>query len=166
MCIACYILDDTGFQFKVLKKIDDDNWYAFADKSLKFQPQYLYKYRTINENSIKDLENDTLWFSHPYDFDDTLDSSVNIDIEKELLEFEKDKNIFDSQLVNMFYLSKNTLISDIPLEKLFSYIDEQIQKLESISRKLYMTSEFGYNFPSLFIPIGVSTVYPSSTNAS
>ena len=144
LSLRFHILDNTGLKFKKLKKLDDDSWCTFADKLLKFQPQYLYKYRTINEYSINDLENDTVWFSHPCDFDDTLDSSLNIDIQKELLEFEKDKNLLYKKLAIAFIFAifrKSGVKFDVEIhemiETLLPFYDEN-GKLDKIRAYGYL----------------------------
>lgn len=58
----------------------------FKKKIVPFQPQKLYRYRTVNDDNLNALENDYGWFSIPEDFDDTVDSTVNIDPEKEVEE--------------------------------------------------------------------------------
>ncbi len=71
------------------KKSEDEFWknyyLSFYDKI----PKSLYKYRKIDSNSLKCLEDDEAWFSHPKDFDDTMDSTLNNDIEEEIADFEK-----------------------------------------------------------------------------
>ena len=39
-------------------------------------PQYLYKYRAINDNTKKIIENNQLWFSKPADFNDPFDCKI------------------------------------------------------------------------------------------
>ena len=58
----------------------------FKKKILPLQPNKLYRYRTVNADNLNALENDYGWFSVPKDFDDTVDSTVNIDPEKEVEE--------------------------------------------------------------------------------
>ena len=56
----------------------------FKEKILPLQPHKLYKYRTVNDNNLNALENDYVWFTTPEEFDDTIDSTVNIDPEAEV----------------------------------------------------------------------------------
>ena len=56
----------------------------FNNKILPLQPLRLYKYREVNEYNLDSLENDYVWFSEPKSFDDSIDSTINIDPEEEV----------------------------------------------------------------------------------
>ncbi|WCL51469.1 DUF2971 domain-containing protein [Leptospira sp. GIMC2001] len=45
-------------------------------------PQYLYKYRTINSNSLSNLRDTTLWLSNPFNLNDPIDCIATFDVEK------------------------------------------------------------------------------------
>ena len=42
-------------------------------------PRYLYKYTSINEKSLRNIENNQLWFSNPKDFNDPFDFQFMLD---------------------------------------------------------------------------------------
>ena len=79
-----YRIDDYPLeeQEQLAKEFDIE----FKKKILPLQPHKLYRYRTVNNDNLNALENDYGWFSVPKDFDDTVDSTVNIDPEKEVEE--------------------------------------------------------------------------------
>ena len=49
---------------------------AAADLKLKFMPELLYKYRSINERSIDALQNDYLYSSQPENFNDVFEGAI------------------------------------------------------------------------------------------
>lgn len=101
------------------------NYYsAFYDK----MPKSLYKYRKINPDSLKCLENDEAWFSHPKDFDDTVDSTLNNDIEEELADFEKNPQKITKELsksfINIFASKYGISIDTSMIGELFPLFNE------------------------------------------
>lgn len=48
------------------------------------QPKYFYRYRKFDEYELENLRTETAWFSHPDQFDDSLDSALNIDLDSEI----------------------------------------------------------------------------------
>lgn len=48
------------------------------DELVNTIPNLLYKYTTINENTIKSIKNNELWFSKPSTFNDPFDCKINI----------------------------------------------------------------------------------------
>lgn len=80
---------DGNFPIETKKKKEDFMWEIFKKDFYVNQPKSLFKYRKANELSIKNLENDIAWFSKPVDFGDTVDFTLNTDIEAELEDFEK-----------------------------------------------------------------------------
>lgn len=83
---------------------DSKLWEEFKKSLLHSQPKYLYKYRKVDEYSIENLKNDTVWFSHPSKFDDTLDTSINIDIKQEMKEFQQNEMLYYRRLsIAMIY---------------------------------------------------------------
>lgn len=85
-----------------VKKNEDEFWSKYYSLFYDKMPKSLYKYRKINCYSLKCLENDEAWFSHPKDFDDTMDSTLNNDIEKELDDFEKNPQKIIKELSKAF----------------------------------------------------------------
>ncbi|MGE6190727.1 DUF2971 domain-containing protein [Stutzerimonas stutzeri] len=53
---------------------------------LKYEniPSILYKYRSINESSLKNLEDDTIWLSDPKNFNDPYDCSFHHKVEMDI----------------------------------------------------------------------------------
>lgn len=80
---------DGCISIKEMKNKEDEYWNMHSFLFCGFLPNSLFKYRKPTENAINNFENDTAWFSHPSDFDDTVDSVINNDIESELKEFEE-----------------------------------------------------------------------------
>ena len=70
---------------------EDLLWERFKKTLLGFQPKSLFKYRKINENNLKVLENKEAWFSIASEFGDMSDLTLNTDIEKELEDIETNK---------------------------------------------------------------------------
>lgn len=79
---------DNCRNFTEIKRNDDRFREIYITKFKDRLPKKLYKYRKINKCSLDCLENGTAWFTNPKDFDDTLDSTINNDIEKEKRELE------------------------------------------------------------------------------
>ena len=80
---------DGDFPIEIKKKKEDFMWEIFKRVFYSKQPISLFKYRKINEQNILNLENDVAWFSKPVDFGDTVDFTLNTDIEAELEDFVK-----------------------------------------------------------------------------
>lgn len=51
---------------------------AFAIKE-KHLPKSIFKYRSVDENSLKDLMEDSVWLTNPKDFNDPYDSIASLD---------------------------------------------------------------------------------------
>lgn len=85
-----------------VKKNEDEFWSNYYSLFYDKMPKSLYKYRKIYTDSLKCLENDEAWFSHPKDFDDTVDSTLNNDIEEELDDFEKNPQKIKKELSKAF----------------------------------------------------------------
>ncbi len=79
-----YRIDD--YPLEEQERIAKEFNIEFKKKILPLQPHKLYRYRIVNDDNLNALENDYGWFSVPKDFDDTVDSTVNIDSEKEVEE--------------------------------------------------------------------------------
>ena len=78
----CLSLDEMKFR-------EDAFWNNYHHSFYSLLPESLFKYRKPTEDAIKNFEDDNAWFSHPADFDDTVDSVIFNDLESELEEFEK-----------------------------------------------------------------------------
>lgn len=72
-----------------MKEKEDLMWEQFKRDYYPQQPKSLFKYRKVNNQNLFNLENDIVWFSKPVDFGDTVDFTLNTDIEAELEDFEK-----------------------------------------------------------------------------
>lgn len=85
-----------------MKNKEDEFWTKYSSLFYHLLPKSLFKYRKPTEDAIANLENDTAWFSHPSDFDDTVDSVINNDIESELKEFEEHPELVTIKLAAAF----------------------------------------------------------------
>jgi len=64
---------------------NEDKFWNGSFQFLREQlPKRLYKYRRPSHNSFDNFEKDQAWFSLPSKFDDTIDTSINNDIETEI----------------------------------------------------------------------------------
>ena len=109
--------------------IEEQNKLALEfDKIMKerifpLQPLKLYKYRSFNENNLNAIENDYAWFSLLKDVDDTVDSTINIDPEKEVEELEANQGqmMFEYNLEFIKSMFKRSGLS-IPDNQLREYL--------------------------------------------
>jgi len=93
---------DGDFPIEIKKKKEDFMWEIFKHDFYSKQPISLFKYRKINEQNILILENDVAWFSKPVDFGDTVDFTLNTDIEAELDDFEKHPQEYTKKIAIAF----------------------------------------------------------------
>lgn len=111
-----------------VKKNEDKFWSKHYEFFYDKMPKSLFKYRRIDCNSLKCLENDEVWFSHPKDFDDTIDSTLNNDIEEELADFEKNPQKITKELSKAFIsacvLEHGTSIDMNMFDEVFSLFNE------------------------------------------
>ena len=118
---GCSSIDD-------MKAKEDAFWSVYASSFYHLLPKSLFKYRKPTEDAIKCLKNDEAWFSHPADFDDTVDSVINNDIESELEEFEKHPEVVTMKLakafVGAFAASKGITIDEKQIEECLPLFDE------------------------------------------
>ena len=118
---GCSSIDD-------MKAKEDAFWSVYASSFYHLLPKSLFKYRKPTEDAIKCLKNDEAWFSHPADFDDTVDSVINNDIESELEEFEKHPEVVTMKLakafVGAFAASKGITINEKQIEECLPLFDE------------------------------------------
>lgn len=112
---------DRGVSLEEMRKREDAFWELYSSSFHRLLPKSLFKYRRPTEDAIKNLENDEAWFSHPADFDDTVDSVINNDIETELEEFEKQPELVTIKLatafVNAFAESKGFKVDEKQIEE-------------------------------------------------
>lgn len=96
--------------------------------SLKYEhiPKILYKYRSVNDNSIKNLLDDTIWLSDPKNFNDPYDCSFhyNVDLDPD-----------DRDLV-LSMVQGNGLLS--------RFTEEQIQSISENSHPMVRLLELSY----------------------
>ena len=93
---------DGSISFEQLKQKEDEFWQLYSSIFCSLIPKLFYKYRKPTEEAITNFENDEAWFSHPSNFDDTVDSTINNDIEEELEEFEKNPRNATERLAKSF----------------------------------------------------------------
>ena len=96
---------DNATSISDLRKNEDDFWNNYYHQFYKLLPKSLFKYRKPTERAIENFDSETAWFSHPKDFDDTVDSTLNNDIEAELDEFEKEPHKIIKELSKSFISS-------------------------------------------------------------
>lgn len=67
----------TGMIFPLdSKKLNIEGAYLLKNQHL---PSSIFKYREVNENSIKNLEEDTIWLADPSNFNDPYDCAHTVD---------------------------------------------------------------------------------------
>lgn len=93
---------DGAITLEQMKDNEDEFWRIYSSMFCNLIPKSLYKYRKPTEEAISNFENDEAWFSHPVEFDDTVDSTINNDVEKELKEFEKNPRSITEKLAKAF----------------------------------------------------------------
>lgn len=81
----------------------------------KYLPKSIFKYRAVNEYSLKNLEDDTIWLSSPFAFNDPYDCSHTID-SRELM-------------ISKFANNIENIITDSNLEHYFT--TEQIENIKA-----------------------------------
>lgn len=106
-------------------------------------PDFIYKYYGIGENSFSALENLRLYGSHPYSFNDSVDSSELL-LDFENLTIDRFKS-FHQQMLPAHELDK------LDLDKLFE---------EDLKRGFYAFRNFAYNFFSRNIGLISLTTIP------
>ena len=117
---------------------------------LEMQPKKLYKYRRCNKNTYNSIKKDYAWFQVPKKFDDTRDSIININFNKEVktLTDNKLENVekLENDLLRYMVQKRNIDISDenILIIKNMLKQDEKIDinKLKSIFGSKYSEDEY------------------------
>lgn len=89
---------DSAISLDQIKKREDEFWSVYSSLFYDLIPKTFYKYRKPTKEAIENFINDEAWFSRPSKFDDTVDSTINNDIETELEEFEKNPKIVTERL--------------------------------------------------------------------
>ncbi len=127
-----------------VKKNKDEFWNNYYASFYDKIPKSLYKYRKIDCYSLKCLENDEAWFSHPKDFDDTVDSTLNNDIEEELADFEKNPHKITKELskafINAFASKYGTTIDMNMFDEVFPLFNED-GTLNDVDTKKYLSKK-------------------------
>lgn len=127
-----------------IKKSEDEFWSNYYSAFYDRIPKSLYKYRKINRYSLMCLESDEAWFSHPKDFDDTIDSTLNNDIEEELADFEKNPQKITKELskafINAFASKYGTSIDMGMFDEVFPLFNED-GALNDVDIKKYLSKK-------------------------
>ena len=63
----------------------------FVRNLASFQPQKIYRYCACSKNKIASFKNDKEWFSSPKQFNDMIDFTINLDLERQQEELKRDK---------------------------------------------------------------------------
>lgn len=111
-----------------MKQKEDALWKDFFSYYFHLLPKSLFKYRKPTEEAISNFENDEAWFSHPEDFDDTMDSTLNNDIESELEDFEKDPDKYIKKL-SLAFIAASAAKYNVKIE--ISQIEDGIKLFNS-----------------------------------
>lgn len=90
-----------GLRQRNSKVITVDTKKSARSEILKLLPGKIYKYYSINEYTFNVLENNSLWFSSPYRFNDPFDCKINVNFGKTKKEIiENLTNFFSEMLVD------------------------------------------------------------------
>ena len=103
------------------KRREDLFWEEFHKRYYPLIPKSFFKYRKPTDRAIENLENDQAWFSHPEDFDDTMDTTINNDIEAELRHYEENPSAVTLELAKAFV---QAMAADYGLNVDLSMVDE------------------------------------------
>lgn len=135
---------DAATSIDNVKKNEDEFWSKYYSLFYDKMPKSLYKYRKIDCYSLKCLENDEAWFSHPKDFDDTVDSTLNNDIEEELADFEKNPQMITKLLsktfINAFASKYGTSIDMSMFDEAFLLFNED-GTINDVDTKKYLSEK-------------------------
>lgn len=96
------------------KAIKEDNELIinelFAEHVAHVPNSKIYKYRTVNDDNLKALENDYVWLSTPSEFEHQFDTTINLNIDQQLPKIEKtllkNNHKFAYYFVTMFLTAK------------------------------------------------------------
>lgn len=84
-----YHLYDNKLTIEEIQTNEHDYWLKYSTLFYDSLPKILFKYRKPTKEALQNFEKDEAWFSHPEDFDDTTDSTVNNDIELEIRQYKR-----------------------------------------------------------------------------
>ena len=59
-------------------------WEEFSNLYYRLLPKTFFKFRPPTDENIENLKSECAWFSHPIKFDDTLDSTIDNDLDYEI----------------------------------------------------------------------------------
>lgn len=93
---------DGDFPIEIKKNKEDELWGAYFQLFLPRIPSSFYKYRKSTEENIENIENDIAWFSKPAEFGDTVDFTLNTDIESELEDFKRHPQEYTKRIAIAF----------------------------------------------------------------
>jgi|GEM_PF-1763241 len=114
----------------------------FSGALYPLQPKKFYRYRTFSECELKNLRNGTAWFSCPEQFDDSVDSTLNIDLEAELAEILGPNG--DAELRKRFVVSYlEYQLKKVGIQVNRELIKEAVEKMDSLGFEKGATSFFG-----------------------
>ena len=136
---------DNNKSFDKTKEKENEFWKTYYSKFGKMIPKSLYKYRPPTKKAIENLENNNAWFSHPIDFDDTVDSTLNNDIEAELDEIDKDPTIVAKKLsiefIKIFSLNYGVKIDASKIDEMCQLFNLEDGSLKEAEAKKYLAKK-------------------------
>ena len=103
----------------------------FARNMASLQPQKLYRYCACSNNKINGFKNGKEWFNSPKQFNDLIDFTINLDIEKQQEELEKDKYAIGREIAKLLAKINKQDPSKITIEvikKCAELYNEDLQK--------------------------------------
>ncbi|WP_428737440.1 DUF2971 domain-containing protein [Sulfurimonas sp.] len=132
-----WIEEFTNMLFPVnVKELNIEGAYMLKHGHL---PKSIFKYRAVNQYSLQNLEEDTIWLADPKSFNDPYDCAHTFDYEfiAKSRDHEYIKNFLDSEHNNLSLskIKQNEILqSHEPLKALFDYLlkDEEAEKKEGI----------------------------------
>lgn len=114
-------------------------WADFSKLFYDKLPKTLYKYRKPTEYAFQNFEKDEAWFSHPSDFDETTDSTINNNIEEEIKEFKENPYKSVRELASSFAAA-------ISKKQGFSVEEKQFDDALKLFYKNGKLNESGFRF--------------------
>lgn len=102
-------------------KYDEDLVRSMLENHLQYIPkQRLYKFRECSEQNFRTLEENCIWMSPASNFPDAFDSTINIDLKKNLKEIE---NWLHSNLLRYFFEGIKQSCSEKRFEFSYTFAD-------------------------------------------
>ncbi len=140
---------------------------SFIRRKDKYLPRYLVKYRSVSEQAIDSLKNDTVWFDKPSKYNDPYDCSITITgeivsnyMEQNIKELEAKTGKLDSMTKKMLY--------DFLFTGLIERLNEHIQNSCLIScfsteiNSMLMWSHYGNSHKGFCLVYDISEVDANS----